>query len=71
MSTTKTKVIANNRLVTIADYVKTFKVCRQVAARMLKEDKTELKVRRYMASHFFTIYDTFPRNFRPIFEEIG
>lgn len=64
MSTTKI-ILSNNRLIRPEDYTNTFGVSRKTANKMLRDDKEECRIKRFMVSHFIQIYDVPPRKFNP------
>ena len=67
MSTT---ILVNNRLVTVQDYMKTFKVCFRTAKKMLAMDMEDLKVKRLVCSRFYQIYERYPAKFQPILKAV-
>jgi|GEM_PF-3880809 len=63
----KIRVLENNRLLSIKDYIQTFTVSRPTASKMFNADKRELQLRTITAAKFFSLYGSFPVKFKPRF----
>ena len=68
---TVTAYLENNREISYRDYVKTFNVCDKTAIKRRKEDMQECGVSRFMVSHFFDLYCTYPKGFKPKVIEVN
>lgn len=62
----ETVIISNNRVLSAKDYERSLKISYPTALKYLKDDRHEFSLPRITAVHFFKIYGSWPKNFRPV-----